>query len=68
MNPSIEESIVPLAEVERRVFLEAYERCNLNVAKAAEALGVSKATFYAKLRSWGKHPSDAPPSARRREP
>jgi hypothetical protein len=28
------------------------------VSKAADALGVSKVTIYAKLRSWGMHPRD----------
>jgi transcriptional regulator with PAS, ATPase and Fis domain len=59
------EPIVPLAEVEKRAFLSALEKLG-SVAKAAEALGVSKVTFYAKLRSWGMHPKDSeapvPPS------
>ncbi len=36
----------------------AIERCGGSVSKAAEALGVSKVTVYAKLRSWGMHPKD----------
>ena len=50
--------IVPLAEVEKRAFLHALAKCQNNVAKAAEALGVSKVTFYAKLRGWHMHPKD----------
>ncbi len=55
--------ILPLEEVEKRAFLEALARCGNNVAKAAQALGVSKVTFYSRLRSWGMHPRDpaAPP-------
>jgi transcriptional regulator with PAS, ATPase and Fis domain len=50
--------IVPLAELEKRAYLHALEKCNQSVARAAEALGVSKVTFYAKLRSYGMHPRD----------
>jgi transcriptional regulator with PAS, ATPase and Fis domain len=50
--------IVPLIELEKRAFLHALERSNQSVARASEALGVSKVTFYAKLRSWGLHPKD----------
>jgi transcriptional regulator with PAS, ATPase and Fis domain len=53
-----DQPIIPLAEVEKRAFLHALDRMNGNVARAAEALGVSKVTFYAKLRSWGMHPKD----------
>jgi hypothetical protein len=49
---------VPLAELERKAYLHAMEKCNQSVARAAEALGVSKVTFYAKLRSYGMHPKD----------
>jgi transcriptional regulator with PAS, ATPase and Fis domain len=57
-SPSIDQPIVPLAEVEKRAILSAIERCGGSVSKAAEALGVSKVTIYAKLRSWGMHPKD----------
>jgi DNA-binding NtrC family response regulator len=59
--------IVPLAEVEKRAFLDAFAVCGGNVSRAARALGVSKVTFYAKLRQWGLHPADegSPPSTRR---
>ena len=50
--------ILPLVELEKKAYLHALEKCNQNVARAAEALGVSKVTFYAKLRSWGMHPRD----------
>jgi hypothetical protein len=50
--------VVPLSELEKKAFLHAMEKCNHSVARAAEALGVSKVTFYTKLRSWGMHPRD----------
>jgi transcriptional regulator with PAS, ATPase and Fis domain len=56
--PPSEQPILPLAEVEKRAFLHALERSGQSVSKASEALGVSKVTFYAKLRSWGMHPRD----------
>ena len=58
MFPSIDQPIVPLAEVEKRAFLHALAKSQNNVARAAEALGVSKVTFYAKLRGWRMHPKD----------
>ncbi len=58
MSPSIDQPIVPLAEVEKRAFLHALAKSQNNVARAAEALGVSKVTFYAKLRGWRMHPKD----------
>ena len=33
--------------------MQAYDLMGGNVAKAAQALGVSKVTFYAKLKQWG---------------
>ncbi len=45
--------IEPLAVVEKRAFMQAYDLCQGNVAKAAQGLGVSKVTFYAKLKQWG---------------
>jgi two-component system nitrogen regulation response regulator GlnG len=50
--------IIPLSELEKKAFLHALERSGQSVARAAEALGVSKVTFYAKLRSYGMHPKD----------
>ncbi|MGZ3453575.1 MAG: sigma 54-interacting transcriptional regulator [Polyangiales bacterium] len=50
--------ILTLAEVERRAYLDAYERCNRSVTRAAKALGVSKVTFYGKLRQFGMHPTE----------
>ncbi|MEO7110143.1 MAG: sigma 54-interacting transcriptional regulator [Polyangiaceae bacterium] len=56
--PSGDAPILPLVEVEKRAFLHALAKCDNNVARAAEALGVSKVTFYAKLRGWHLHPKD----------
>jgi transcriptional regulator with PAS, ATPase and Fis domain len=56
--PSGDAPILPLVEVEKRAFLHALTKCDNNVARAAEALGVSKVTFYAKLRGWHLHPKD----------
>jgi len=62
--------VLPLIELEKKAYLHALDRCGQSVARAAEALGVSKVTFYAKLRSWGLHPrdrfdEDGPTSVRR---
>jgi transcriptional regulator with PAS, ATPase and Fis domain len=57
-SPGDLKSILPLAEVEKRAILQAIERSQGSVSKAADALGVSKVTIYAKLRSWGMHPRD----------
>jgi hypothetical protein len=50
--------VIPLVELEKKAYLHALEKCNQSVARAAEALGVSKVTFYAKLRAYGMHPRD----------
>jgi transcriptional regulator with PAS, ATPase and Fis domain len=50
--------IITLTELEKKAYLHALDKCNQSVARAAEALGVSKVTFYAKLRSYGMHPKD----------
>jgi transcriptional regulator with PAS, ATPase and Fis domain len=56
-QPGLDQPVVPLAEVEKRAVLHAVEKCQ-SVSRAAEALGVSKVTIYAKLRAWGMHPRD----------
>jgi len=56
--PGVDQPILSLAEVEKRAILNAIERCGGSVSKAADALGVSKVTIYAKLRAWGMHPRD----------
>ncbi|HEY8041569.1 MAG TPA: sigma 54-interacting transcriptional regulator, partial [Polyangiaceae bacterium] len=57
-SPGVEQPVLPLAEVEKRAILHAIERSGGSVSKTADALGVSKVTIYAKLRSWGMHPRD----------
>jgi transcriptional regulator with PAS, ATPase and Fis domain len=49
--------VVKLQEVERHAYLQALELSGGHIPRAAAALGVSKVTFYAKLRQWGMHPS-----------
>jgi len=51
--------ILPLADVERLAYLDAYEKSQRSVTRAARALGVSKVTFYTKLRQFGMHPAEA---------
>ncbi|SEU28340.1 sigma-54 interaction domain-containing protein [Stigmatella erecta] len=51
--PSAEAPVLPFAEVERRAFEQALRHCGGNVARAAKALGVAKATFYSKIRRYG---------------
>jgi sigma-54 dependent transcriptional regulator, acetoin dehydrogenase operon transcriptional activator AcoR len=48
-----EAPVLPFAEVERRAFEQALRHCGGNVARAAKALGVAKATFYSKIRRYG---------------
>jgi transcriptional regulator with PAS, ATPase and Fis domain len=45
--------VVPLAEIERRACRDALAYFDGNVARAARALGVAKATFYTKMRLYG---------------
>ncbi len=49
-------SVIPLADVERRVFLDALRAFEGSVSRAAKALKVSKVTFYSKLKRWGVDP------------
>jgi DNA-binding NtrC family response regulator len=58
--------VIPLAEVERRVILDALTAFGGNVSRAARALGISRATYYVKLKEWGVPVSDAAPESRRR--
>ena len=44
--------ILPLEEVERRAYEQALLRCAGNVARAADALGVSKGTLYNKIKRY----------------
>ena len=43
--------VVPLAQIERRAIRHALEASNHNVADAARALGINRATLYRKLKN-----------------
>jgi DNA-binding NtrC family response regulator len=45
--------VTRMEEVERQAYVEALERFEGNVSKAAQALGVSRGTFYNKMRRHG---------------
>ena len=47
-------AVVPLAEVERRALLQALEVAGDNVTRAAELLGINRATLYRKLKKYGR--------------
>ena len=49
---SAEDSILPLAEVERNAIEHALRHCR-SAAKAARLLGISEATMYRRLRDYG---------------
>ncbi|MDH5491972.1 MAG: sigma 54-interacting transcriptional regulator, partial [Myxococcales bacterium] len=51
-SPGTGPDVLPLAEVERRIFQHALDRYRGNVAKAARALGVARGTFYNKMRRY----------------
>ena len=51
--PDASGPIVSLAELERRAYAHALAHCDGNIAEAAKALGVSRATFYNKLHRYG---------------
>ena len=45
-------ALLPLAELERRALMQALEASANNVSEAAQALGVSRATLYRKLKRY----------------
>src|SRR6185436_4160007 len=45
--------VTRMEEVERQAYVEALERFEGNVSRAAQALGVSRGTFYNKMRRHG---------------
>ncbi len=47
-------AVLPLAEVERRAVLQAFELVGRNVTHAAAALHISRATLHRKLRKYGQ--------------
>ncbi len=46
-------AVLPLAEVERQALVHALEAAEHQVPRAADALGVSRATLYRKMRKYG---------------
>ena len=48
-----EERTLPLSEIERQAVLHALKVCRGNVAQAARALGIGRATLYRKMESHG---------------
>lgn len=47
-----DQSIVPLAVVERQAIERAIDKCDENVVQAASLLGVSPSTLYRKIQQW----------------
>ncbi len=45
--------VLRMAEVERRAIVDALRACGGCVARAARALGISEATIYRKMRTYG---------------
>jgi two-component system repressor protein LuxO len=50
--PAVEEEIVPLAEMERRLIERALRKTNNDVARAAALLRINPSTIYRKLQAW----------------
>jgi DNA-binding NtrC family response regulator len=53
VEPTRSDEVLPLEEVERLHILRTLRFTNGNRAKAAEMLGINKATIYRKLKSYG---------------
>jgi sigma-54 dependent transcriptional regulator, acetoin dehydrogenase operon transcriptional activator AcoR len=58
--PSRSGEILPFKEVEKRVVGHALQVLEGNVAAAAKALNLSKATLYNKINTYGLRPANAP--------
>lgn len=58
---SADANITPLAEMEQQAIERAIEICDGSAAQAARRLGISEATIYRKIKSYGQ----APPRAAR---
>ena len=56
VDPSLPAAVLPLAEVERQALVQALEVAGHHVPRAAQALGVSRATLYRKLKKHGLSP------------
>ena len=51
-SPSIRLDSLELVEVERRVVALALERTSWNIKRAAERLGITRATLYSKIKRY----------------
>jgi DNA-binding NtrC family response regulator len=56
VRPARTRSGVSLEEAEKQTILQALHQAHGNKKKAAEKLGIQRATLYAKLRQYGVHP------------
>jgi len=52
-TPQSQDTITPMADVERHTILTALELCGGNKSSAARALGIDRRTLYNKLSAWG---------------
>ena len=57
-DPAAPAAVLPLAEVERQALVHALEVSTNNIAEAARALGLNRATLYRKLKKYGLRPSN----------
>ena len=51
-DPSVPTTVLPLVEVERQALIHALKVSANNVTQAAQALGISRATLYRKLKKY----------------
>ncbi len=49
----VEADIIPLAELEKRAIINAYNKLDKNPDKTALMLGISRASIYRKLKQYG---------------
>ena len=57
-DPAAPAAVLPLAEVERQALVHALEVSTNNIAEAARALGLNRATLYRKLKKYDLRPSN----------
>ena len=57
-DPAAPAAVLPLAEVERQALVHALEVSTNNIAEAARALGLNRATLYRKLKKYSLRPSN----------